>query len=397
MDLKALQVAIKQVAAEKGLSEDSINETLNQALAAAYRKDFGEKNQNIFFEFDPKSGDMRVYDKKTVVDLPEEVVKEILEQGEDKKFVQETAEGEEENAIRFNPKTDILLKDAKAINKKYAVGDEVITNLDIPAEFGRMAAQTAKQVIIQKIREAEREGVFNEYKDKQGQLIMATVQRREANHILIDLGKATALLPFEEQVRGERYLPGERMKFYVVAVNQTMRGPEIIVSRSHPNLIRKLFESEIPEIASGAIEIMGIAREAGSRSKVAVRSNQENIDPIGSCIGQRGSRIQTIIAELSGEKIDIIEYNEDAARYIINALSPAKAVSIDVNDAEKQAMVTVREDQLSLAIGKEGQNVRLAAKLTGWKINILKETDTGEAEVVPDGEAAPEETPAEQA
>lgn len=396
MDLKALQVAIKQVAAEKGLSEESINETLNQALAAAYRKDFGEKNQNIFFEFDPKSGDMRVYDKKTVVDLPEEVVKEILEQGEDKKFVQETPEGEEENAIRFNPKTDILLKDAKAINKKYAVGDEVITNLDIPAEFGRMAAQTAKQVIIQKIREAEREGVFNEYKDKQGQLIMATVQRREANHTLIDLGKATALLPFEEQVRGERYLPGERMKFYVVAVNQTMRGPEIIVSRSHPNLIRKLFESEIPEIASGAIEIMGIAREAGSRSKVAVRSNQENIDPIGSCIGQRGSRIQTIIAELSGEKIDIIEYNEDAARYIINALSPAKAVSIDVNDAEKQAMVTVREDQLSLAIGKEGQNVRLAAKLTGWKINILKETDTGEAEVVPDGEAAPEETPAEQ-
>jgi len=380
MDLQTIQQAIKQIAAEKGLAEESIMETINSALAAAYRKDFGQKNQNIIFEFELKTGKMKVYDKKIVVDFPAEIIKEIDENGRDKKFVKEI-EGQEE-AIKFNPKAEILLEDAKKINKKIKVGEELVVDLEIPADFGRMAAQTAKQVIIQKIREAERESLYNEYKQKEGQLINGVIQRREMVGILVDMGKITGLMPYEEQVKNERYVPGERLKFYIVRVELTIKGPEIIVSRSSPEMIRKLFDTEIPEINAGAIEIVSIAREAGFRSKVAVKSNQENIDPIGSCVGQRGARIQTIINELGGEKIDIIEWDEEPSKFISNALSPAKVVSIEVSEKDKIASVTVSEDQLSLAIGKEGQNVRLAAKLTGWKINIIKETVKGEKEKV---------------
>ncbi len=380
MDLQTIQQAIRQLAAEKGLAEESISETIDSALAAAYRKDFGHKNQNIIFEFDAKTGKMKVFDKKVVIDFPKDIIKEIDENGRDKKFVKEI-EGQEE-PLKFNPKTDILLEDAKEIKKTAKVGDELILPLEIPDDFGRMAAQTAKQVIIQKIREAERETLFNEYKDKEGELVTGIIQRREMRGFLVDLGKATALMPFEEQVKSERYNPGDRMKFYLVSVNMTIKGPEIIVSRSSPEMIRKLFETEIPEIVSGAIDIVGIAREAGSRSKIAVKSNQENIDPIGSCVGQRGARIQTIINELGGEKIDIIEWDEDSSKFITNALSPAKVTAIEIKEKDKAATATVNEDQLSLAIGKEGQNVRLAAKLTGWKINILKETAEGKKEKV---------------
>jgi len=368
------------LAEEKGLSEDSVLETINSAMAAAYRKDFGHKNQNIFFTFDTKSGKMEVYDQKVVVDFEPDIIAEIDENGRDKKFVKEI-EGEEE-PLRFNPKTDILLEDAKKIKKSIKVGDELTTPLEIPDDFGRMAAQTAKQVIIQKIREAERESLFNEFKDKETELVNGVVQRRDPRGVLVDIAKATAVLPFEEQVRNENYNPGERMKFYLISVEQTLRGPEIIVSRSSGELIRKLFETEIPEIASKAIDIVSVAREAGFRSKVAVKSNQENIDPIGSCVGQRGARIQTIINELNGEKIDIIEWDEDPSKFISNALSPAKVLTIEIDEEGKTATVTVIEDQLSLAIGKEGQNVRLAAKLTGWKINILKETAEGKKEKV---------------
>jgi transcription termination/antitermination protein NusA len=425
LDLKTIQQAIKQIAAEKNLSEISIMETINSALAAAYRKDFGHKNQNIVFEFELDNGNMKVYDKKIVVDFPPEIIAEIDELGRDKKFVKlsadepavglpvepeadassaKTMEAKEkvvepvairrdlsddefsaedaEAALKFNPKIEILLDDARKIKKSAKVGDELIIPLEIPDDFGRMAAQTAKQVIIQKIREAEREAVFAEFKDKERQLINGTVQRREMRGILVDFGKVTALMPFEEQIKTERYNPGERMKFYVVFVGMSIKGPEIIVSRSSSELIRKLFENEIPEINNGSIEIMAIAREAGARSKVAVKSNSENIDPIGSCVGQRGARIQTIINELGGEKVDIIEYNADPNRFISNSLSPAKVISIETKEAEKMASVTVAEDQLSLAIGKEGQNVRLAAKLTGWKINILKATPSGDKEEV---------------
>ncbi len=389
MDLQTIQQAIKQIAAEKGLAEDAITETINSALGAAYRKDFGDKNQNIIFEFDPKDGKMKVYDKKVVVDFPQEIIDEIDENGRDKKFIKEIEDQEE--PLKFNPKTDILLEDAKKIKKSIKVGDELVVPLEVPEDFGRMAAQTAKQVIVQKIREAERETLFKEYKDKEGQLVIGVIQRRDPRGFLVDLGKATALMPFEEQIKHERYNPGDRMKFYLVSVEQTIKGPEIIVSRASAEMIRKLFETEIPEIVSGAIDIMALAREAGSRSKIAVKSNQENIDPIGSCVGQRGARIQTIINELGGEKIDIIEYDEDPGRFITNSLSPANVAAIDVNEEEKTAIVTVNEDQLSLAIGKEGQNVRLAAKLTGWKINILKETAGGKKEEVEMGKAKPED------
>lgn len=452
LDLKTIQQAIKQIAAEKGLSEASIMETIDSALAAAYRKDFGTKNQNIVFEFDLASGDMKVYDKKIVVDFPPEIIAEIDALGRDKKYVKtneeiatsvQAAEAEQEEkpkkkskkkaekeevkaeepvvkaeaieseditpeeeanaAIKFNPKTDLLLDDAKKIKKSAKVGDELIIDLEIPDDFGRMAAQTAKQVIIQKIREAERESVFNEFKEKEHQLINGVIQRREMRGILVDFGKVTALMPFEEQIKNERYNPGERMKFYVVFVGMSIKGPEIIVSRASAELLRKLFTNEIPEIANGSIEIMAIAREAGARSKVAVKSNSENIDPIGSCVGQRGARIQTIINELGGEKVDIIEWNDDVRRFISNSLSPAKVISIEINEKDKMASVTVAEDQLSLAIGKEGQNVRLAAKLTGWKINILKATPTGDKEEVAVAEAsdqpavtAGESTPVEE-
>jgi len=382
MDLQTIQQAIKQIAAEKGLAPESIMETINSALAAAYRKDFGQKNQNIIFEFDVQSGKMKVYDKKTVVEFPEEIIKAIDENGRDKKYVQEVPEGQEIEPIKFNPKTEILLEDAKKIQKKIKVGEELVVNLEIPADFGRMAAQTAKQVIIQKIREAERETIYNEFKGKEGQLINGVIQRREMRGILVDLGKITALMPYEEQVRNERYNPGERLKFYILRVETSIKGTDIIISRSSPELVRKLFESEIPEIAGKAIDIMAIAREAGSRSKVAVKSNQENIDPIGSCVGQRGARIQTIINEVGGEKIDIIEWSDNAGEFISNALSPARVLGIELEEKEKMAAVTVAEEQLSLAIGREGQNVRLAAKLTGWKINILKATATGEKEEI---------------
>lgn len=389
MDLQTIQQAIKQISAEKGLSEESILETINSALAAAYRKDFGNKNQNIILEFDAKSGKMKVYDKKVVVEFPADILQEIEENGRDKKYVKEI-EGQEE-PIKFNPKNEMLLDEAQKIKKSIKAGEEIILPLEVPSDFGRMAAQTAKQVIIQKIREAERESIFNEFKSREHELVTGIIQRRDVRGLLVDLGKTAALLPMEEQIRNEHYNPGERMKFYLAAVDKTIRGPEIIVSRSSGEMIRRLFETEIPEVNSKAIEIMAIAREAGSRSKVGVKSNQDNIDPIGSCVGQRGARIQTIINELGGEKIDIIEWDEDIKKFISNALSPAKVISIEVKEADKLATVTVREDQLSLAIGKEGQNVRLAAKLTGWKINILKETAEGTKEIV---ELTPEEVAA---
>ncbi|MEY4722634.1 MAG: hypothetical protein RLZZ324_147, partial [Candidatus Parcubacteria bacterium] len=265
--------------------------------------------------------------------------------------------------------TQIGLDAARKINPEVNVGDLVMVEVT-PDRFGRIAAQTAKQVIIQKIREAERNKMFGEFKDREHELINATVQRRDGKVVLIDLGKATAVLPPEEQIPTERYNSGDRVKVYVTDVRMSTRGPEVVVSRAHPDIVRKVFALEIPEVASGVVEIHNIAREAGSRSKVSVSTAQENIDPIGSCIGQRGTRIQTIIAELGGEKVDIIPFDEDAVRYITNALSPAKVTAVDLDTAARSANVTVPEDQLSLAIGKGGQNVRLASRLTGWRINI---------------------------
>jgi len=378
-----LHDAIQQVCEEKNIPIDSVLETIDAALAAAYRKDFGQKNQNIKVNFDLDSGKMDVFDVKTVVedmDL-EELEKEREELLEKKKAGEEI---DEEELKKFNPKTEIMLSEAKEIDKKAELGQEIKTQLEVPTEFGRMAAQTAKQVIIQRLREAEREVVMEEFENKKGTIVGGTVQRREGRMVYIDVGHTLAILPPEEQIYSENYSPGQRFKFLVVSVGKTVKGPEIKLSRTHPDMVRELFKMEVPEIASGDVEIKAIAREAGSRSKIAVISHENNIDPVGSCVGQRGTRVQTVISELNGEKIDIIEFSEDAHRFITNALSPAKVESLELNEENRKALVKVKEEQLSLAIGKDGQNVRLAAKLTDWKIDIagaevvIAETEEGE-------------------
>jgi transcription termination/antitermination protein NusA len=369
--------AMKQICEEKNLSYEAVMETIESALAAAYRKDFGEKNQNVKVEFDPETGKSKVYDVKTVVeDMPEEEA--IVEGDEEKKaetVLPEANAGlvEQEEVRKFNPKIELQIKDAKEIKKTAKVGDVIKTKLEVPADYGRMAAQTAKQVIIQKLREAEREMIFSEFKNKEHEVVAGVVQRREGRIVLVDLDKAVGVLPAEEQVMSERYRPGDRIKVYVKQVAVTPKGPEIILSRTSDEILKKVFYLEIPEISNGLVEIKAVAREAGSRSKVAVFSASENVDPIGSCVGQRGSRIQTIISELGGEKIDIIEYDEDLVKFIGHALAPAKILSVEINQEEKKAVVKVAEDQLSLAIGREGQNVRLAARLTGHKLDIVGE------------------------
>lgn len=381
-----IAAAMKQICEEKGLSYEAVLSTIESALSAAYRKDFGQKNQNINVEFDPETGKSKVFDIKTVVeDMPEEELEEEVESDEDsKKEAKEkkadkadkkeaVPEGEEEEEERrFNPKTDIQISDAKLIKKTAKIGDELKMKLEVPEEYGRMAAQTAKQVIIQRLREAEREMVFNDFKDKEKEVVSGVIQRREGRIVLIDLGKSVGILPSDEQIPGENYSPGGRIKVFVKEVNSRPKGPEIVLSRTSDEILRKIFYLEIPEISNGLIELKAVAREAGFRSKVAVSTDSDNVDPIGSCVGQRGARIQTIITELGGEKVDIIEFDEDPIRFISNALSPAKIIGIDIDEKESKAVVRVANDQLSLAIGKGGQNARLAAKLTGWKIDIVE-------------------------
>ena len=365
-----IKAAVQQIAEEKGLTVDSIVGTIEAALAAAYRKDFGEKNQNIKVEFDLETALTHVFDVKTVVS--DEFIAEAEARaaaGEEEPEI--IAGGDEADAeVRYNPKLHISVTAAQSIKPNAVVGDEIRTELSVPGEYGRMAAQTAKQVIIQKIREAEHTNVFEAFRDRERQVVTATVQRRDGRAVIMELGRGTGVLPYEEQIPRERYNPGDRLRVYVVSVSQTPRGPQIVLSRSHPEVVRQVFSMEIPEIANGLIVIKGIAREAGSRSKVAVQAVDSNVDPIGSCVGQRGTRVQTIISELGGEKIDIIEYSDDPIRFISNALSPAKVLTLETDDETHTAVATVEEDQLSLAIGKGGQNVRLAAKLTSWRIDI---------------------------
>lgn len=371
-----LSLAIKQICEEKGIPYESVIQTIESALAVAYRKEFGKKGQDIRVEFNPIDGSYRIFDVKTVVE--DELVKEWEEMeqkreaGEEIPKPEKTEEGEEEKKY-YNPRTDLSLTEAKKIKPEAQVGDELKTELTPPPGYGRMAAQTAKQVIIQKLREAERETVFTAYKDRVNQIVPATVQRVEGRLVFVDLGQAVALLPPPEQSYGEVYRSGQRLKVYLVSIAKGTRGPEILASRAHPGLVTELFKEEVPEIANGTIEIKGVVREAGWRSKIAVSSQDKNIDPIGSCVGQRGTRVQTVIAELGGEKIDIIEYADKSAKYISNALSPAKVLNVKLDEENKRAVVEVKDDQFSLAIGKNGQNVRLASKLTGWEIDVVKE------------------------
>lgn len=387
-----LTSAIKQICEEKNLDFQVVVSTIELALAAAYRKDYGEKNQNIRVEFDPATGKSKIFDVKNVVEnLPEEEEREMLEhlreqqegthRNEKEIRKEEHVEGEEE-IKKFNPKTDIQLKEAGIMKHGAVIGDEIVTELPIPESYGRMAAQTAKQVIIQKLREVERDMILSEFKGKEKEVVSGIVQRREGRFVLVDLGKAVGILPAEEQIYNEHYNPGERVKVYIKEVRSGNKGPEIILSRKSEEILKKIFFLEIPEIANGLVEIKAVAREAGSRSKVAIWTDVENVDPVGSCVGQRGARIQTIIQELGGEKVDIIEYDEDPKKFITNALAPAKIISLDLDEAEHKATVKVSADKLSLAIGKAGQNVRLAAHLTNWKIDIIESSEDGEVKVV---------------
>lgn len=376
--------AIQTLCDEKNLSYDVVMETIEAALAAAYRKDFGNKQQNIQVKFDPETGDIAAWDVKTVVeDIEEEVLEKAQEElaGRREKAREEErelTEEEIEDLPRFNPKTEMMISEAKKINKKAKLGDVLEIPLEVTRDFGRMAAQTAKQVIIQKIREAERNMVYGSYKDQEGKIITGIIQRVEGRKVLIDLGKVTAIMPSDQQISREFYRPGARMKFFVLAVNMTARGPEIILSRNSTGIIEEIFRQEIPEIGDGVIEIKNIARDAGWRSKIAVYTDDSSIDPIGSCIGQRGGRINTIIEELGGEKIDVIKWSDDPAVYIGNALSPAKVLHTEIDEDSKEAEVYVIPDQFSLAIGKNGQNVRLASELTGWSIRVKEEGGTQE-------------------
>lgn len=331
--------AIEQICEEKNIPKDIVLETIEAALAAAYKKDYGNKNQEVRVALDEETGDMVAY-----------ISKEIVDEVEDEY-------------------TQISIENASKFDKNAKVG-ETLEIKDMPKDFGRIAAQTAKQVIIQRIREAERDIVFSEYKDKEGEVINGNVQRIEGNNVIIELGKSSGILFPNEQINDERYYIGQRLKFYVVRVEQNAKGPQIVLSRSHPGLVKRLFELEVPEVLAGIVEIKAIAREAGQRTKMAVATTQEGVDPVGSCVGQRGVRVQAVMNEIGEEKIDIILWNEDQKAFIANALSPAKISTIELNEEEKKATVKVPEDQLSLAIGKQGQNVRLAAKLTGWNVDI---------------------------
>ncbi len=368
MDLKTFTSALAQIAEEKKISKESVLESIEAAMVAAYKKEYGKKGQIIKAKLDPRTGGAEFWQVKLVVD------KDMLYSDKELEELKVLPLDEEKLAeapgkLRFNPERHILLEEAGKINPEIKAGEELKIVLETKNDFGRIAAQTAKQVIIQKIREAEKKAIFNEYKSKEEEVISGIVQRIEGKNVYLNIGRTLGLLPREEQVPGEFYRIGQRLKVFVLKVEDMPKGPLIILSRSYPKLVSKLFELEVPELANKQVEIKSIAREPGSRTKIAVFSKEEGIDPIGAVVGQKGTRVQAVINELGGEKIDVIEYSDDPKKYVANSLSPAKVLEIKIRPKNK-ALVLVPQDQLSLAIGKDGQNVRLAAKLTGWKIDV---------------------------
>ncbi len=344
MNINLIKV-LDEIEKEKGISKEILINTIETSLVSAYKKNFSQGKGNVDILFNKDSGKVQVFTKKTVV----ENIK--------------------------NNSLEISIEEASKNHDNIVIGDEV--NIEItPKDFGRIATQTAKQVIVQKIREAERKAIYERYIDKVKDIVTGIIQRQENLNMIVDLGKAEAVLPPNEQVRTESYRKGSRMKFYVVEVKKTSKGPRIILSRTHPDLLKRLFELEVPEIHEGLVEIKGIAREAGKRSKIAVDSRENMVDSIGSCIGDRGARIKSIMTELQDEKIDIIKWHEDDKIFIANSLNPAKVLMVKLYEKEKRALVIVEDQQLSLSIGKEGQNARLAARLTGWKIDIKSESQS---------------------
>ncbi len=400
LDLKTMKSALEQLEAERGIPKEKIVDAIEAALAAAYKKDYGKKGQIVRAKLDFNTGVTEFSQVKIVVDetmvyIPEDGDEEEEVRGEPQPIPQATegAEGEDLR-VRFNPEHHIMMADAKLIKKDAVLGEELVFPLDAKDDYGRIAAQTAKQVIIQKIREAEKSSVLSEFAERGEEIVTGTVQRIERGNIFVDLGRATGLLAYEDQIPGERYRPGERIRAYLYSVEESPRGVSLRLSRAHPNFVRALFALEAPEVANGAVEVKEVAREAGSRTKIAVHSKDEHVDPVGSCVGQRGVRVSTVISELGGEKIDVIEWSEDPQKFITEALSPAKIRSVIVNPEERYAEVEVMSDQLSLAIGRGGQNVRLAVKLTGYKIDIHS---TGGEEFSSEEDAVdPEQSPEEE-
>ncbi|OIK15318.1 transcription termination factor NusA [Bacillus sp. MUM 13] len=336
---------------EKGISKDVLIEAIEAALISAYRRNFNQA-QNVRIDLNLDKGTMRVFARKDVVDQV------------------------------FDPRLEISLEEAKGINPSYQIEDVVEMEVT-PKDFGRIAAQTAKQVVTQRVREAERGIIYSEFIDREEDIMTGIVQRQDSRFIYVSLGKIEALLPLNEQMPNEQYKPHDRIKVFITKVEKTSKGPQIFVSRTHPGLLKRLFEIEVPEIFDGTVEIKSVAREAGDRSKISVHSDNAEVDPVGSCVGQKGQRVQAIVNELKGEKIDIVKWSEDPVVFVANALSPSKVLEVLVNEEEKATTVIVPDYQLSLAIGKRGQNARLAAKLTGWKIDIKSETDAREAGIYP--------------
>ena len=382
MDLKLLASAIDQIAAEKGINPEKVLDAIEAAIAAAYKKEYRKRSEIIKAKFDLKTGSIKFWQIKMVVDpsqvrvVEEGIVPADAGAGFTPRLEQssENLTSEQEEVLpRYNPDRHIFIEDAKKIRANVQIDEELEFPLETHEDFGRIAAQAAKQVVLQNIREAERTSVREEFADKEGEIVSGVIQRFERGNVYVDLGRAVGILFHNECIPGEHYKVGTRMRFYVLAVQDDPRRPGIVLSRSHPNFVNKLFELEVPEIADKIVEIKQIAREPGSRTKIAVSSNQDGIDPVGSVVGQRGTRVMAVTNELGNEKIDVVEWSEESEKYIGNSLSPAKVKLVEVSP-RREARVLVAEDQLSLAIGKGGQNVRLAAKLTGWKIDVRSQS-----------------------
>jgi transcription termination/antitermination protein NusA len=374
LNIKELTKALKQVSEEKGLEPDKVLEVIESSIAAAYKKEYGERGEMVKCNVDQKTGELKFWQIKKVVD---ETTVRFIEEGEEQMEAERAmapAENEEPKLPRFNPERDITLEEAKKIKKDAELGDELSFPLETHEDFGRIAAQTAKQVILQKLRESERESILNEWRGREGQIVSGVIQRFERGNIFVDLGRTIGVMFANESIPGEHYRSGERLRFLVLAVQEDTRLPGIILSRSHPKFVIELFRMEVPELMEDSIEIKSIAREPGNRTKVAAASKADGVDPVGALVGQRGTRVMAVNNELGNEKIDIVEWSEDPEKFIANSLSPAKVERVEILP-RREARAFVPENQLSLAIGKGGQNVRLGAKLTGWKIDVRSQTD----------------------
>jgi len=390
-DLKVINSVLEEMEQERGIPRVKMIEAIEQALATAYKKEYGQRGQIVRADFDLNTGVTHFNQVKVVVD--ESMLKPDLEEGEEEEVVDEAET--EEGLVRFDPEKHIMIENARLIKKDVAINDELVFPLESKDDFGRIAAQTAKQVIIQKVREAEKEAALQEFGQKEGDIVVGHVQRFERGNLYVDLGRITAVMPYDEQIPGERFRPGERIRAILLKVEETSRGIFLKLSRAHADFLTGLFTIEAPELQTGAVEIKAVAREAGSRSKIAVYAHDDHIDPVGAMVGQRGSRVSVVMSELGGEKIDIIEWSPDTIEFIEDALSPAQVLSVtteaepgtneDGSDRRGHVIVEVAPDQQSLAIGRGGQNVRLAAKLTGWKIDIISNRGEELAEAGSDG------------